>query len=619
MKLDKNSVIGFVLLALLFFGYFYYTRQGQIELDKKQKHMQDSIAALLPARDTAATPAMIKAVDSTRPLAQAGQLVQNGVGEEKLTVVENDLLKVTFTSKGAQPKKVELKNYQSRDSLPVTLVGRPDDRLGYLVNTGPNTTANTADLYFSTGDVVKNADGSHTLVYRLSDSTGKGITHQFTLKKADYMVDWTVSLTGADKLVSQNNLSLLWQSQAVQHEHDILSERRESQVGLVGKGGFDYFTIGTGLNKKWEEGIQWLGIKQKFFNSTLLSDNGFSYADLTVNAGADTTAIIATSTANLKANFPASANAVVPFHIYYGPNDFEILKSYKREMEDMVNLGQGFYAFVKYLNRWIVMPVFNFFTRFVSSYGIVILLLTLFIRLLTSPLVYTSYLSGAKMKAMKPELDVLKAKFGDDQQAYSMEQMKLFRTAGVNPLGGCIPALLQIPIFFALYSFFNSNIALRGKHFLWSKDLSAYDTIVTWKMNLPFIGNHLSLFTILAVVTSLLISLYSMSMTPDQNNPMLKYMPYIFPVMLLGIFNGLPSALTWYYTVSNVITLALQFVIQNYIIDHDKILAQIEENKKKPKGKSKWQERLEQMQEAQQKVQDTQKKVQDMKNKTGKK
>jgi YidC/Oxa1 family membrane protein insertase len=278
----------------------------------------------------------------------------------------------------------------------------------------------------------------------------------------------------------------------------------------------------------------------------------------------------------------------------------------------MVNLGQGFYAFVKYINRWIVMPVFGFFEKMIGSYGLVIALLTIFIRVLTSPLVYSSYLSGAKMKALRPELDTLKEKFKDDQQAFSMEQMKLFRTAGVNPLGGCVPALLQIPIFFALYSFFNSNIALRGQSFWWAKDLSAYDAIISWNFNIPFIGSHLSLFTILAVVTSLLISIYSMSMTPDQNNPVLKYMPYIFPVLLLGIFNSLPSALTWYYTVSNVITLVLQFVIQTYIIDHDKIIAQIAENKKKPRSKPKWQERLEQMQE-------TQKKVEDLKTRTQKK
>jgi YidC/Oxa1 family membrane protein insertase len=213
------------------------------------------------------------------------------------------------------------------------------------------------------------------------------------------------------------------------------------------------------------------------------------------------------------------------------------------------------------------------------------------------------------MKALKPELDAMKEKLKDDQQAFSMEQMKLYRAAGVNPLGGCIPALLQIPIFFALYSFFNSNIGLRGIPFWWSKDLSAFDPVLTWGFNFPGLGSHLSMFTVLAVATSFLTSLYSMSMTPDQGNPAMKYMPYIFPIMLLGIFNGLPSSLTWYYTVSNVITLVLQFVIQRYIINHDKILAEISANRKKPKSKSKWQERLEQMQETQKKVKSLQDKT----------
>jgi YidC/Oxa1 family membrane protein insertase len=257
------------------------------------------------------------------------------------------------------------------------------------------------------------------------------------------------------------------------------------------------------------------------------------------------------------------------------------------------------------------MNVFNFFAGFIVNYGWVVLLLTLFIRLVTAPLTYSSYLSGAKMKALRPELDALKKKLGDDQQGFAMEQMKLFREAGVNPLGGCIPALLQIPIFFALYSFFNSNIALRGQAFLWSKDLSSYDSILNLSFSIPAFGNHISLFTITAVITSFLISIYNMSMTPTQDNPALKYMPYIFPFMLLFIFNSLPSALTWYYTVSNIITLLLQFVIQNYIIDHNKILTKIDQKRKAPKTKSKWQERYEQMME-------TQKKVQNLKDKTNK-
>jgi YidC/Oxa1 family membrane protein insertase len=611
MKLDKNSVIGFVLLALLFFGYFYFTRQGQLELERKRKAEQDSIARLAPVRDTSLAVLPATAADSL-PAATNGSLAQPGLGKEALQTVETDLVKITFTNKGGYPKLIELKKYLSVDSMPVQIMGNATDRFSYTIQTGPNVTAQTGDLFFTAGELAKNPDGSQTIRYTLADSAGQSIAHQFTVRPNDYMIDWTISLNGANKLLPQNSLNMLWQVQARQHEMDIQGERRETQVGLMEKGGFDYFTMGDGLNKKFEEGVKWIGLKQKFFNSTLIAKNGFSYVDFNCTVPADSLGVVASAVTNLRSTFPASQQVTIPYQLYAGPNDFKVLKGYKMDLEDMVNLGQGFYAFVKYINRWIVLPAFNFFEKMIGSYGLVIALLTIFIRLLTSPLVYTSYLSGAKMKALRPELDVLKEKYKDDQQAFSMEQMKLFRTAGVNPLGGCIPALLQIPIFFALYSFFNSNIALRGEKFWWAKDLSAYDAIITWKTSLPFIGNHISLFTILAVVTSLAISLYSMSMTPDQDNPMLKYMPYIFPVMLLGIFNGLPSALTWYYTVSNVITLVLQYVIQNFIIDHDKIVAQIEENKKKPKSKPKWQERLEAMQE-------TQKKVEDMKKKTSKK
>jgi YidC/Oxa1 family membrane protein insertase len=284
-----------------------------------------------------------------------------------------------------------------------------------------------------------------------------------------------------------------------------------------------------------------------------------------------------------------------------------VLKKYDNEFGKIVNLGQGAYAFVRPLNKYVIVPIFDFFkNNSMGNIGLAIALLTLFIRLLISPLTYSSYLSGAKMKALRPEIAKLKEKYGEDQQTISMEQMKLFREAGVNPLGGCIPALLQIPIFFALFSFFNAEIALRGADFLWANDLSAYDAPIRFGFTIPLFGDHLSLFNFLATATSLLISVYSMSLSPDQSNPMMKYMPYIFPVFMLFFFNSLPAALTWYYTVSNLITLVLQFVIQNYIIDHDKILLQIQENRKKPKPKSSWQEKLEQMQAQQKKLKDMQ-------------
>ena len=277
-------------------------------------------------------------------------------------------------------------------------------------------------------------------------------------------------------------------------------------------------------------------------------------------------------------------------------------------MENMVPYGSGVFSFVKYINRYFLLPVFDFIQSNVASMGIVILLLTLLIRLITSPILYKSYLSGAKMKVLKPEVDALKAKYKDDQQAFSMEQMKLWRSAGVSPLGGCLPALLQIPIFMSLYYFFQSNIDLRGKNFLWAHDLAAYDSIAKLPFSIPFYGDHVSLFTLTAVLTSLLISIYSMSNMQDNSNPVMKYMPYIFPVLLLGVFNKLPAALTWYYTVSNTITLILQIVIQKYIINHEKIIAEISEKRKQPVKKSKMAERIEAMQESQ-------KKLQEMKNK----
>ena len=613
MKFDKNSVIGITLLAFLFIGYFYFTRQGQIELEAKQKHMADSLAALQPAAEKMAVAIDTASPQSTQVLtAQVGSMVQKGNAVETTHVLENELVKITLTNRGARPHAVELKKYKSTDSNAVQLNASAFNKISYLINTGNNETASTDDLYFESGEVKKAADGSSSIAFSLRDSSGKSIIHYYTLTPNAYSLQWELQVKGAEKLFSQNKINLVWQVQADQQELDIQTEKRETQLGLYDENGYDYFTMSDGLNKSWESGLKWLSIKQKFFNTTLIADQGFSHVDINCKMPPDSLKIVSQAVANMQVNLPATSATNLSFKYFTGPNDFQILKSQNIELENIVNLGQGVYAFVKYINRWIVMPVFDFIQKYALNYGLAIALLTIFIRLLTYPLIYSSYVSGAKMKALRPELDAIKAKYEGDQQAFSMEQMKLDRSAGVNPLGGCIPGLLQIPIFFALYAYFNANIDLRGVSFWWSKDLSSFDAVFKWGFNIPGLGSHLSMFTILAVVTNLLIALYSMNSTPDPGNPALKYMPYIFPVMLLGIFNGLPSALTWYYTVSNVITLVMQFVIQKYIIDHGKILAEIESNKKKPKEKSKWQERFEQMQE-------TQKKVNAMKEKTSKK
>jgi YidC/Oxa1 family membrane protein insertase len=603
MNMDRNTVIGFVLLALLLFGYLFISTKNSRELEGKQKHAADSLARVQSINDSIARlndTAAVTTVDS-------GQLATRGA--EELTVVENEVVKITFTNRGGQPKKVELKKYRSLNSgQPVVLGGTAFDKISYTINTGSSQTSQIADLYFGAAKVQRNADNSQTVVYQLPVPNQGNVIHQFNIKPNDYLLDWGVNFNGSDKLLTQGALNFVWQSQPMQHETDVKYERQQSTVCYYEDNDFDY--IQSKAERTFEKPVQWVSVTQQFFNTTLIAKNNFTKGDVKwIKDLEDTTTKLAEVTTSLQARVPLGATASFPMQLYFGPSEYHILKKQPvAEMDKIVNLGRDMYAFVRPINKYIVMPVFDLFKGFIASMGFAIALLTIFIRLLTSPLVYTSYLSGAKMKALRPEIEKMKARLGGDQQAVGVEQMKLFREAGVNPLGGCIPALLQIPIFFALYSFFNSNIDLRGVDFLWADNLASYDVILRFPITVWGLGNHISLFTLTAVATSFLISLYNMNMTPDQGNPALKYMPYIFPFILLFVFNNLPAALTWYYTVSNVITLILQFIIQNYIIDHDKILAKIDENRKKPKGKSKWQERLEQMQEAQKQAQSTKKK-----------
>ncbi len=613
MKTDKNTVIGFVLLGILFFAYFWYSSKQQNELLAMKQKQEDSIrrvqaASIKPGDTTLARLDSLKRDSATR-LSAAGDFTTAAIGTEQLVSVENELMIVTFTNKGGQVKTVQLKKYKSGNGTPVLLSGSSE--LGYGINTSANQSSLSSNLFFTASAVAKNADGSQTLNFSLAAANGENIVHQYIIKPNEYMMDWNVSMTGADKLLSQGALNIQWKTATFQNEKTATYERQMSNICFSEGDNFDY--ISAKNERKFEKPVQWLSVVQQFFNTTLIAKNSFNGGQIQWARKTDSSNTLATADANLQMKLPVAASVSVPFQLYYGPSDYNILKKEAPEMDKIVNLGRDMYSFVRPINKYIIMPVFDFFAGFIKNYGWVILLLTLFIRLVTSWLTYSSYLSGAKMKVLRPELDALKKKFGSDQQGFAMEQMKLFREAGVNPLGGCIPALLQIPIFFALYSFFNSNIALRGQSFLWSPDLSTYDSIAHLPFTIPAFGDHVSLFTITAVATSFLISIYNMAMTPTQDNPALKYMPYIFPFMLLFIFNRLPSALTWYYTVSNLITLGLQFVIQNYIINHDKILAKIDEKRKAPKTKSKWQERYEQMTESQKKIQDLKNKTQNKK------
>ena len=618
--MDKNTVIGFVLLAILFFGYFYYTRQGQLTVERQKQHIQDSLNKIHPKVDTSLTAG--SSHDSTFANAKSdsltGAIIQDSSGKEQLIEVETKLLKITFSNKGGQPQKIEIKKYKTFDGKPLILQDGQFNNISYPINTGINQTAQTSDLLFTPSSIQTDADSTQIISFRLQTRNGESIEHQYILKPDNYMIGFNIKLSGANNLVTKNTLNLLWEVKAGRLEKDIEWEIQQSHVSFVENGEYDFEHVvkGSEDDKKFAKPIDWIALNQQFFASAIVAKNKFADGEAKWQSPNDTTLhVVGKLTANLRLDVPAGNDAVIPLQLYYGPSDYKILKSYGNQMYNMVPLGSGILAFVKYINRGFIMPVFNFLSSKIASYGLVIALLTIIIRLLISPLTYQSYLSGAKMKLLKPEIEVLKEKYKDDKQAFGMEQMKLFKSAGVNPLGGCIPALFQIPIFFALYDFFNSNIALRQESFWWAKDLSTYDSIYNLPFHIPFYGDHISLFTITAAVTSMLISLYGMSNMQDTGNPVMKYLPFIFPVVLIGVFNRMPAALTWYYTVSNTITLLIQFVIQKYIIDHDKIMAQLQENKKKPVAQSKWQERITAMQESNAKLKSMREKADSLKKK----
>lgn len=606
--MDRNTLIGFGLIGALLITMFVINSKSRLAYEGEQKRIADSLAALKPTVDTVAARLDMAKAESQKVALQQQSGFEPGVTSAQMVEVKNELITVTFSTKGAQPVKVVLNKFKKADGSQVVLQQGGFNKFSYAVNGANNRTAQTDDLFFTAKPIITNADKSQTLTFSFKDSAGKELVHQYTVRPLDYMMDLNISFNGVPQLFTQNTVNFLWQAEAEQVEKDHKYELTQTHIAFNENGNYDFEYVGSGDDLKFKKPVDWIAVKQQFFATALIAKDKFTSAGVNWLSPADSSNYITRAVTNASIVLPAANSASIPLQFYYGPSDYNILKKYDNQLENMVPYGSGVFAFVKYINRYFLLPVFDFLQKHVASMGIVILLLTLLIRLITSPILYKSYLSGAKMKLLKPEVDALKAKYKDDQQAFGMEQMKLWRSAGVSPLGGCLPALLQIPIFMSLYYFFQSNIDLRGKSFLWTNDLAAYDSIYNLPFSIPFYGDHVSLFTITATLTSLLISIYSMSSMQDNSNPVMKYMPYIFPVLLLGVFNTLPSALTWYYTVSNTITLLLQIIIQKYIINHEKITAQMAENMKKPVKKSKMQDRIEAMQESQKKIQDLKKK-----------
>ena len=605
--MDRNQVIGFSLIGALVITYVLYTNHSQ-KVYQEQK-TADSIAYARqhpqPKIDSVAAKNIAVAnIDTAADNALKRSQPPAYNGTAQTLSLENKKLAIQFTTKGGFPVSANIKGYKTYDSGTLYLFNGADN---HLTATLPfDNGKSTGDLYFT--PITKDEpNGDKTIDFSADLGGGKKVDMIYTLPADDYMMRCNIVLTG----MPTATLPVKWQTIGLRTEKSVSSSARGGGTLQVYFGkkeeNFDYFTVRNEEKTVTPDfSTTWVGLRKQYFSTVLIDDEGFSKMNLTYKE--DTGAAVNTvskTTADIQLPLKAGNNeATASLRWYIGPNDYHTLRTYKSGLENMVPLGFGIMSFVKYINKFALLPIFYFLASFISNYALIIIIMTVLIRILLSFFTYKSYLSAAKMRVLKPELDELRVKTGGDQQKFSMEQMKLYRSAGVSPLGGCLPMLFQMPILLSLYYMLPSLIEFRQQSFLWAKDLSTYDSIASWTTNIPILssvyGNHISLFTLLMTASSLFLALYNRSMTPqDPNNPIMKYIPFIFPFFLMGFFNNAAAVLTFYYTFSNLLSIAQQFVIQKYFIDEKAIHAQLQVNKNKPATPSKWAAKLEQIQKQQ--------------------
>ncbi|MGV6945116.1 membrane protein insertase YidC [Sphingobacterium kyonggiense] len=602
--MDRNNILGFVLIFGILIGSFYLLKPSEDEIKKEQqlqdsiKHAQNGTAPVADSMKTAQlVPQTPDSVLLTQPFGAAS------VGQEQDLILENERLIVKLTNKGGRVKSVELKGEKNFDGTKVVLFDGNDNRFGLEFNI-PGKAVKTNDLYFQaqgTGFSVTGKD-SKSLTMRLSYAADKYIDYIYTLAGNDYNLKLDVKAVGLNDLMDVKSQTVLlnWQSTLLQKERNVKSEREKSAIYYRDEeGSVDHLSETSDKEETLEKKVNWIGFKQHFFSTVLTSKEGLSNSKLK--------STFMTQDGYVK-NYQATAelpalnqpNTQYSFSFFFGPNKYKTLKAEGNGFDKIINMGWGP---MSWINKFITVPIFDFLDGFNMNYGIVILILTLFLKLLMFPLTYKSYQSMGKMRVLKPQLDEIKAKVGDDNpMLLQQEQMKLYKQAGVNPLGGCLPLLLQMPFTLAFFFFFPNLFELRGESFLWVKDLSTYDAPITFPSIFGFI-DHISLMCVLMTITTLLTTWYNNATSAGANNQM-KYIGYFMPLIFFFVLNSFPAGLNYYYFLSAVLTFLTQVLIRQFVND-DKILAKIEAHKKKPESekKSSFQKKMEDMMRAQQAAQ----------------
>ncbi|WP_010521923.1 membrane protein insertase YidC [Aquimarina agarivorans] len=614
-QFDPKSIIGYVLIFAIAAYYIYTNKPTPEELEaekQKQEQVAKSKEVATNTNTASAEVSLPKAVDSLGKAAAYQKLGAFGYSQTLTaanggeTLLQNEVLSLKINNKGGYISEAKLKNFKTYDSIPVYLIkDGKNASLSINFNTSDNRVLNTKDLFFE--PELKTVGQNQQLSMRLKISKDKFLEYVYVLKPNEYMLDFSVRSQGLEGVFDANkSINLNWELEALRHAKSNTYENRYTEVVFEYEDGRDDY-VGQGEFKEEEaEDVTYVAFKQHFFSSILLTDKAFKKGNFTSANLIKDEAIDTVKLKKFTAQMPLALNAGnlnYQMNWYYGPTDYKILKNYDRNLDEIVPLGWGIFGWI---NKIIFIPLFNLLSGFLP-YGLAIIFMTILVKLGLSPVTYKSYVSQARMKVLKPEITELNEKFADNPMKKQQETMKLYSKAGVSPMSGCIPALLQMPILYALFSFFPSAIALRQKSFLWADDLSSYDTIFNLPFRIPFYGDHVSLFPILAGIATF----FYMQMTTGQNMPTqtqpgmpnMKFIMYLSPLFMLFFFNNYASGLSLYYFVSNLITIGIMLVIKNYIIDEDKIHAQIQENKKKPKKQSKFKQRLQEAMEQAEKQQ----------------
>ncbi len=606
--MDRNQIIGFTLIGVLFMAYVFFFGQ---EPQPQTLPLIDSTAITnaLPASPVEDQPSVVLSdsalTKETRE--KYGVFAAGGNGKEEELVLENQNLQVTLSTKGGNIKKVLLKDYYTYDKRPLYLVNETSSKISLKVSTADNREIDLSELYF-TGQVSK-TDTTQSAVFRLPVEEGKYVEHVFVLPKEGFQLDYDIRWIGLERVVKNTPVTFLWENNLQKIEYDINQSRDRSTVNYYTVAdGFDYLPEASRSDEseKLETPVKWINMKQKFFNSAIIAKNNFAGATVASRIRGDDSTNIKELDASVLLPYGDLVSGKGNYQYFFGPNEFGVCKKVAEGFEDNVNLG---WPVINLINRFVVIPVFHLLEAVIGNYGIIIIILVLLLKLILLPLSYKSYISMAKMKVMKPELDEIKAKYGDDMQKVQGEQMQLYQKVGINPLSGCIPVLLQMPILFAMFSFFPNAIELRQQPFLWSNDLSTYDAVITWKESFMIFGwnvldNHISLFTLLMTISTLVYTWFNNQMSTAVQGPM-KTVSYAMPLILMFVLNSFPAGLSFYYFVSNLATIAQQLIIKRFV-DEDALRAKLEDNRKNYQSgnvkKSPFMQRLNEAMKAQEEI-----------------